>query len=124
MKSGFELTNRAVIEGKKVKEEGPVGIRCQGNHLALLILPCVVIDPLQICGLSAQTWTVVHQLAIDFARRKIDERHVSSVRTWSETYSTRTEGGPASRQRVSRVTYSLLFSANLRSTGKTFPRFP
>jgi hypothetical protein len=55
----------------------------------------MVVNPLQVGGLSAQTWTVVHQLAIDFARRKIDERHVSSVRIRSETYSTRAEGKPA-----------------------------
>jgi hypothetical protein len=30
---------------------------------------------LQVGGFSAQTWTVIHQLAINFARRKIDERH-------------------------------------------------
>jgi len=36
----------------------------------------VVVDPLQVGGLSAQTWTVVHELAVDFASRKIDERHV------------------------------------------------
>jgi hypothetical protein len=32
---------------------------------------------LQIGGLSAQTGTVVHQLTINFARGKIDERHLS-----------------------------------------------
>jgi hypothetical protein len=36
----------------------------------------MVIDPLQVGGLSAQTWTVIHELAVYFARRKIDERHV------------------------------------------------
>jgi hypothetical protein len=39
----------------------------------------VVINPLQVRGLSAETRTVVHQLAINFARRKIDERHESST---------------------------------------------
>jgi hypothetical protein len=49
----------------------------------------VVIDPLQVRGLSAQTWTVVHQLAVNFARRKIDERHFVLTRFSSKTYSTR-----------------------------------
>jgi hypothetical protein len=39
-------------------------------------LPRVVVNPLQVGGLSAQTWTVVHELAVYFASRKIDERHV------------------------------------------------
>jgi hypothetical protein len=30
---------------------------------------------LQVGGLSAQTWTVIHQLAVNFARRKINKRH-------------------------------------------------
>src|SRR5258708_32259945 len=83
------------MQRKKIEEEGPVGFRRQGNHLPFLILTRMVIDPLQVRGFSAQTWTVIHQLAIDFARRKIDERHVSLVRTRSETYSTRAEGNPA-----------------------------
>src|SRR6266404_3638428 len=111
MKARLETAHRPQIKGQKIEEQRPVCLRRQRNHLALLILPGVIVDPLQVCGLSAQTWTVVHQLAINFARRKIDERHVSLVRTRSETYSTRAEGRPASRQRVSRVPYSLLFSA-------------
>jgi hypothetical protein len=40
-----------------------------------LILPGMVIHPLQVGGFSAQTWTVIHQLAVDFACRKINKRH-------------------------------------------------
>src|SRR6266849_9631013 len=92
MKARFEAAHGTQIERKKIKKQGPVGLGSQGNHLALLILPGVIVDPLQIGGFSAQTRTVVHQLAVDFARRKIDERHLSLVRTRSETYSTRAEG--------------------------------
>src|SRR5260370_14792210 len=49
----------------------------------------MVVDPLQVRGLPAQTWTVIHQLAVNFARRKIDERHFVLTRFSSKTYSTR-----------------------------------
>ena len=77
MKARLEPTHRSQIQGQEVEEERAVRLRRQGNHLPLLILPRVVIDPLQVGGFSAQTRTVVHQLAINFARRKIDERHLS-----------------------------------------------
>jgi len=35
----------------------------------------MVVDPLQVGGLSAQTWTVVDQLTINFASGKIDKGH-------------------------------------------------
>ena len=75
MKARFETSYGSQIQGKKIKEQGAVGFRSQGNHFALLVLPGVVVDPLQVGGFSSETWTVVHQLAINFARRKIDERH-------------------------------------------------
>jgi hypothetical protein len=37
--------------------------------------PGVVVDPLQVGGLTAQTWAVVDQLAVNFASRKINKRH-------------------------------------------------
>src|SRR5207237_7959604 len=73
----------------------------------------MVVNPLQIGGLSAQTWTVVHQLAINFARRKIDGRHVSSVRL-GQKLITRAEGKPISATRLSRVLYSSLISGAYR----------
>src|SRR4029077_11361750 len=106
MKARLESAHRSQIQGQEVEKERSVRLGRQGHHLALLVLSGVVVDPLQVGGLTAQTWTVVHQLAVDFARRKIDERHVLLVRTRSETYSTRAEGRPASRQQVSRVTHS------------------
>src|SRR5882762_2135799 len=79
MKTRLESTHRAQIQWKEIEEQRAVRFRRQRNHFAFLILPRVVVNPLQICGLSAQAGTVVHQLAVDFARRKIDERHCSSV---------------------------------------------
>ena len=75
MKARFESAYRPQIQWQEVEEQRAVRLRRQGHHFSLLVLPRVVIDPLQVSGFPAQTWTVVHQLAIDFARRKIDERH-------------------------------------------------
>lgn len=76
MKARFESAHRSQIQWKEIEEERAIRLRCQRDHLALLILSRVVVDPLQVGGLSAQTWTVVHELAVNFASRKIDERHV------------------------------------------------
>ena len=77
MKARLESAYRAQIEWQKVKKQRAIGLRRQRNHFPFLILPSVVIDPLKVGGFSAETGTVVHQLAVNFARRKIDERHVS-----------------------------------------------
>ena len=77
MKARFEPTYRSEVQWQKVEKQRPVRLRRQRHHFSLLILPRVVVDPLQVRGLSAQTRTVVHQLAVNFARRKIDERHLS-----------------------------------------------
>src|SRR6266851_3789095 len=81
MKARFEPAYRPQIQWQKVEEERAVRLRRQRHHFSLLVLPGVVIDPLQVGGFYAQTWTVVHQLAVDFARRKIDERHFIVPRT-------------------------------------------
>ncbi len=77
MKARFESAHRSQIQRQKVEKDRPVGLRCQRNHFPFLILACVVVDPLQVRGLSAETRTVVNQLAVNFACRKIDERHLS-----------------------------------------------
>src|SRR5271163_3807104 len=87
MEAGFESAHSSQIEGQKIKKQSAVGFRGQGNHLALLILSGVIVNPLQVGGFSAQTWTVVHQLAINFARRKIDEGHCSLALTRPQIYS-------------------------------------
>src|SRR6266436_4661667 len=113
MEACFEPSHGSQIQGEKIKEQSAVGLGGQGNHLALLILPGMVVDPLQVGGLSAQTRTVVNKLAVNFARRKVDERHVLLVRTRSETYSTRVEGRPASRRLKSRIRAHFYFPRNL-----------
>ena len=75
MQARFEAADGAQIERKEVKEQRAVSLRGQGNHLALLAGAGVVVNPLQIGGLAAQTGSVVDQLAVDLACGKVDERH-------------------------------------------------
>src|SRR6202030_422833 len=103
MEARFESAHRSQIQRQEVKKEGTVGFRRQRNHFPFLILPGVIVDPLQVGGLSAQTRTVVHQLTVDFARRKIDERHFVLTRLSPKTYSTRFAPGPNSRHQSSRT---------------------
>src|SRR5260370_20332991 len=113
MEACFESAYSSQIQGEKIKKQGAIRLRSQGTYFTLLILPGVVIDQLQVGGLSAQTWTVVNKLAVNFARREVDERHVLLVRTRSETYSTRAEGRPASRRLKSRIRARFYFPRNL-----------
>src|SRR5260370_18326580 len=113
MKARFESASRSQLQRQEVKEQRAVRLRRQRHHFSLLVLPGVVVDPLQVGGLSAQTWTVVHQLAVDFARRKIDERHFVVNQNWPQTYSIRGAARPVSPPRMSP-------SANLHIQ---FPRF-
>src|SRR6266852_4583532 len=75
MKASLEPAHRSQVQRKEIEKQRAVRLRGQRHHFALLVLPGVVVDPLKVGGFSAKTWTVVHQLAINFARRKIDERH-------------------------------------------------
>lgn len=94
---GFEAANCSEIQGQEIEEQSAVRFGGQRHHFAFLVLAGVIVDPLEIGGLSAQTWTVVHELAVNFARRKIDERHLSLTRIRPQTYSTRSAGRPAFR---------------------------
>src|ERR1700716_2728934 len=98
MKASFESPHRAQVQRQKVEKQRPVGLRSQRDHLALLGLPGMVVNILQVGGLSAQTWTVIHQLAIDFARRKINEWHFLVDQPRPEIYSIRRELTPLSRR--------------------------
>src|SRR5947208_15389385 len=100
MKARLESAHRSQIQGQEVEKERSVRLGRQGHHLALLVLSGVVVDPLQVGGLSAQTWTVVHQLAVNFASRKVDERHFVVNQDWPQTYSIRGAGRPAFQPRV------------------------
>jgi hypothetical protein len=103
MKARFESAHRPQIQGKKIEKESAVCLRGQRHHFALLVLPRVVVDPLEVGGFSAQTWTVVHELAVNFARRKIDERHLFLTRVRPQIYSIRSADRPAFRLCLSSV---------------------
>src|SRR5208283_4184897 len=111
VKASLEPAHRPQIQWKKIKKQGAIGLRRQGNHLALGVLAGVVVDPLQVGGLSAQTWTVVHQLAIDFARGKVNERQVWSARSRSDFYNI----GDEPKATTQRNTCRLLVTAFLVS---------
>jgi hypothetical protein len=99
----FEAANGAEIQRKKIEEQSAVRLRGERYHFALLVLARVVVDPLEVGGLAAQTWTVVHELAVNFASRKIDERHLFSTRVRPQTYSIGGAGRPAFRLGLSPV---------------------
>src|SRR5215475_13444976 len=75
MEARFEAAHGPQVQRKEVEEQRAVRFRGQRHHFALLVLPGVFVNPLKVGGFSAETRAVVHQLAINFARRKIDERH-------------------------------------------------
>src|ERR1700686_5594075 len=89
MKARLETAHCPQVQRQEIEEQCPVRLRGQRHHFSLLILSGMVVDPLQVGGLSAQTWTVVHELAVNFASGEIDKRHWSSTRIRPRTYSTR-----------------------------------
>jgi hypothetical protein len=95
VKARFEAAHGSQIQRKKIEEERAVGLRGQRHHFALLVLPSVVVNPLEVRGFSAQTWTVVDEFAVNFARRKINERHLFLTRVRPQIYSIRGAGRPA-----------------------------
>src|SRR5580693_765867 len=103
MEARFETAHRSQIQRKKIEEERAVRLGGQRHHFALLVLAGVVVDPLEVGGLSAQTWTVVDELAVNFARRKIYERHLILTRVRPQIYSIGDAGRPASRLFLSPV---------------------
>src|SRR5437899_11470281 len=126
MKARLEPAYRSQIQWQEVEEQRAVRLCRQRHHFALLILSCVVVDPLQVGGFSAQTWTVVHQLAVNFARGKIDERHFVVNQNWPQTYSIRGAGRPAFQPRVLTYTnciYFPRFRAELHVLFLPMPRF-
>src|ERR1700737_3926401 len=75
MKAPLESAPAAEVEGEKVEEQRAIRFRGQGDELSFGLRIRLVVDPLQVGGLAAQTGAVVHDLAVDLSRRVIDERH-------------------------------------------------
>src|SRR5215203_264394 len=75
MKLDLEPPNRAKIHRQEIEEEGALGLRRKGNHLPARARSDLVVDVLEVGGLSAKARAVVDQLTVDFARGVIDHRH-------------------------------------------------
>ena len=71
--SGFEAAHVAQVEGQEVEEEGTLGFRGKGDHLAFLLVRGLLVNDLQVRGLAAQSGTVVHDLAVNLAGCEVDE---------------------------------------------------
>ena len=75
MKSRTESAHRPQVQWKEIEEKCAIRFGRQRNHLPFLIRAGVVVYPLQIGGLPAKPGPVIHQLAIDFPRGKINKWH-------------------------------------------------
>src|ERR1035438_3026015 len=76
--AGLEATHRTKIKRQEIEEQGSIGLRGQGDHLALLLFGCFLEDELQIRRLAAQPGAIVDDLAVDLARCEIDETQKAS----------------------------------------------
>src|SRR6185437_10028285 len=82
MEAGTEAANSAEIEGQKVKKQGTVSLRGQGDHLAFLFVCRFIENMLQVRCLTAQTGAVIDDLAVNFTSGKINKAQGSpSIRT-------------------------------------------
>ena len=86
MQARLESSDRAEIEGEKIEKQRAIRLGRKRNHLAFLSRACVVVDPLQVGGFTAETRTIVDKLAVDLASRKIDKWHRFSGLGRSSSY--------------------------------------
>src|SRR5262249_25893527 len=73
---------------KKIEEQRPLGLRREGDHLALRVGVGPLEDVVQVGGLPAQAGAVVDDLAVDLARQMIDEAHRTCFAPGSSSRST------------------------------------
>ena len=59
----------------EVKEERPLRLRRQGDHLAFGVGGGLLVDKLQIGRFATKTRAIIDNFAIDFAGSVVDERH-------------------------------------------------
>ena len=71
--ASFEATHRAQVEGQEIEKQCALGFRGQRDHLAFLLFGGLLIDELQVGGFAAKSSAVIHDLAVNFARGKIDK---------------------------------------------------
>ena len=63
------------VEGKQVEEERAVGLGLEAHHLAPRPGRRLLVDVLEVGGLTAQARTVVHDLGRQLHRRVVEEHH-------------------------------------------------
>jgi hypothetical protein len=81
MKTHLEAPDISERKRKKVKEEGALGLRSQRDELALLIRVRLLVHILQVCGLSAQAWTIIDDLAVNLSGSIVYKGHLISTPT-------------------------------------------
>ncbi len=75
MEAGFETADLAQGEGKKIEEKGALSLGRKADHLPFRVSGGLLVDVLQVRRLAAETRAVVDDLAVDFSRSVVDERH-------------------------------------------------
>jgi hypothetical protein len=92
MEAGTKAPDSAQVEGQKVEEEGTIGLRGQGDHLAFLFVCRLIENMLQVRSLTAQTGAVVDDLAVNFTSGKINKTQGSpSIRTKTTAFMAKSE---------------------------------
>src|SRR6185369_5606576 len=74
MKSSLESADGTQIERQKIEEQGAIRLGCETDQLSLGLRGGRIVDVLQIGCFSTQSWAVINNLAVDFARCVVDER--------------------------------------------------
>jgi hypothetical protein len=77
VEAGLEAADLAERQRQEVEEQRALGLRGEGDHLPFRLGVGLVVDVLQVGRLPAQTRPVVDDLAVDLARRVVDEAHTS-----------------------------------------------
>src|SRR4029079_8250272 len=80
----LEAAYRSEINRQKVEKQGSLGLRCERDHLPSGARRHLVVDVLEVGGLSAQSGSVVDQLAVDLAGRVVDHRHAAASPSGTE----------------------------------------
>ena len=74
--AGLHPANRAELDRKKVEEERAIRFGGEREHLALVLDGQLLVDPLQVGRLAAQTRTVVDDLRGEFFCGVVEENHL------------------------------------------------
>src|SRR5215217_6866761 len=71
----LESADVAAVDRQEVKEERPLGLGGERDHLSPGGGGHLVVDMLQIGGLATESGPIIHQFAVDLARGVVDHRH-------------------------------------------------